>query len=266
VKPTRTAITVPLDRICASATNPRKHFDAEELDSLASTIKERGILQPVIVRPKGDGYELVAGERRYRAAGIAKLDAIPAVVRDLDDMAALEVQVIENDQRADLTPIEKAQGYKALLDQGYTMEALAEKIGRKPNTIYALLKLLNLPETAQAAVRQGKLKASTAALIGRIPTAKAREEATAAIVNGGVTHREAVTLVHNRFKKSATSPAQIPPPPKSRPAGKGVRRLSADDVAQIAEGVEYLRQLHANHPHKQALDEALGEYLAKVRG
>lgn len=163
----------------------RKNFDPVKLQELADSIKEKGVLQPILVRERGgfgdnstfDEYELVAGERRWRAAKIAGLDAIPAIVRDLDDKAALEIQVIENLQRSDLSAIEEAEGYKRLLDaHGYTADTLAEKIGKSKSYVYARLKICNLPESALKALSAGVLSTSAAELIGRLPSMELREK------------------------------------------------------------------------------------------
>jgi len=130
-KPAAPAIaTVPIGTITASPNNLRKRFDDDALARLAETIKAHGILQPLVVRPKAAGrFELVAGERRFRAAKLARLSTVPVSIRALDDAAALEIMVIENDSREDISPLERAEGYKRLIDMGRKIEHLAAKVG-----------------------------------------------------------------------------------------------------------------------------------------
>lgn len=190
-----TFATLPLSAIAISKTNPRTHFDDEKLADLAASIKSKGVLQPILVRPrirhKDDrqkhwgGYELVAGERRYRAAKLAGLDVIPCIVRDLSDLETREVQVIENLQREDLHPLDEAAGYQDLLDEhGYTVEGLAAKLGKSKAYVYGVVKLTLLPESARQAMWDDKIPKSTAELIARIPNAELREKAAKEILDG----------------------------------------------------------------------------------
>jgi ParB/RepB/Spo0J family partition protein len=175
-----------LDSIQRSPTNPRKVFDESKLQELAESIKLQGVVQPILVRrvtviPNGtihlkNRFELVAGERRWRASQIAGIATIPAIVRDLDDKATLEIQVIENLQRADLSPLEESAGYDALIkEHGYTADTLAAKIGKSKSYVYARLKINNIPEMCRAALERGDISPSVAELIGRIPNAEMRK-------------------------------------------------------------------------------------------
>lgn len=169
--------TIRLDAIVASKTNPRKHFDKAALQELAESIGKHGVLQPILVRPNGtDGnYELVAGERRWRAAKLAKLERIPATVRELADAEVLEIQVIENLQRADLHPLEEAEGYEALMKcqhadgHAYTADEIAAKVGKSRSYVYQRLKLTALTPKAREAFYAGQLDASKALLVARVP-------------------------------------------------------------------------------------------------
>jgi len=169
--------TIRLDAIVASKTNPRKHFDEAALQELAESIGKHGVLQPILVRPNGaDGsYELVAGERRWRAAKLAKLERIPATVRELADAEVLEIQVIENLQRADLHPLEEAEGYEALMKcqhadgHAYTADEIAAKVGKSRSYVYQRLKLTALTPKAREAFYAGQLDASKALLVARVP-------------------------------------------------------------------------------------------------
>lgn len=174
---------IPLNQIEPSPTNPRKHCDPVKLQELADSIIEHGLVEPILVRPlrvtinRDIYYELVAGERRWRAAKLAGLTEIEAKVRDLDDKAVLEIQFIENLQRADLSSIEEAQGYKRLLDEhGYTADSLAGKLGKSKSYVYGRLKLCNLPAEALIALAKGDLPATVGELIGRLPSMEMREK------------------------------------------------------------------------------------------
>ncbi len=163
---------VPIDRVKPSPHNPRKSFDDTELEELAASIRERGLVQPLIVRPGGQmgaEYEIVAGERRWRAAQKANLHLVPVIVRALTDQEALEIAIIENVQRSDLNAIEEASGYRDLIDRfGYKQEELAEIIGKSRSHLANTLRLLKLPESVQKLVRSGELSAGHArALVGR---------------------------------------------------------------------------------------------------
>lgn len=183
--PPPVAIMIWLPSIQRSKTNPRRTWDKAALEELTESVRSKGILQPILVRPRGDGYELVAGERRWRAAKAAGLDAIPAVVRYLSDQEVLEVQVIENLQRADLHPLEEAEGYEVLIQKhGYAVEDLAAKVGKSKGYVYARLKLCALVPEARKAFYEGKLNPSTALLVARIPVKELQQKATKEIASG----------------------------------------------------------------------------------
>lgn len=175
---------VPLECVQPSTTNPRKHFNQTALAELAESIKQHGVAQPILVRPierVGNSiiyYEIVAGERRYRASSLAGYSTVPAIVRTLSDVEALEIQVIENLQRADLHPLEEAEGYEQLMKlHHFTADQLADKVGKSRAYIYARLKLCALEPAARAAFFEGTLTASTALLVARIPVKKLQQEA-----------------------------------------------------------------------------------------
>jgi ParB family chromosome partitioning protein len=153
-----TLVEIPLDDIEASPSQPRKSFNSDTLDELAASIRASGVIQPVIVRRRGAGYQLIAGERRWRAARQAGLERIPAIVRDATDAESLELALVENLLREDLNPIEEAEAYEKLLGQfGWTQEELARRIGRDRSTIANSLRLLRLPQEIQTDLRGGRL-------------------------------------------------------------------------------------------------------------
>ena len=160
---------VPTADLRAGRLNPRKDFRDEELAELAESIRSKGLVQPIIVRPVAGGYEIVAGERRWRAAQKAGLHTVPVIARDLNDKEVLELAIIENVQRADLNAIEEATGYRDLVERfSYSQEQLSEIIGKSRSHVANTLRLLKLPETVQAMVQDGRLTAGHArALIGR---------------------------------------------------------------------------------------------------
>lgn len=167
--------SLPIDLVQRNPGQPRKHFDEAELTELANSIRTHGVLQPILVRPIADGrYEIVAGERRWRAAQRAGLHSIPAVVRELNEVEVLEIAIVENVQRTDLNPIEEAQGFQALIDRfGRTQEEIAEAVGKSRPHIANMLRLLKLPDDLQEMVRDGRLSAGHARAILTAPDARA---------------------------------------------------------------------------------------------
>jgi ParB family transcriptional regulator, chromosome partitioning protein len=195
---------VPLAALKASRFNPRRDFSEEQLEELAASIRERGLVQPLVVRPAeggGETYEIVAGERRWRAAQLAQLHELPVVVRTLSDQESIEIAIIENVQREDLNSIEEAQGYKLLMDgHDYTQEDLARVIGKSRSHLANTLRLLKLPDSVQHLVRSGELSAGHArALIGRADAAAL----AARIVKEGLTVRQVEALSQDRAPAKA---------------------------------------------------------------
>ncbi len=179
----------------AGQLNPRKDFRDEELAELAESIRSKGLVQPIIVRPSGNGYEIVAGERRWRAAQKAGLHTVPVIARDLTDKEVLELAIIENVQRADLNAIEEATGYRDLIERfEYSQEQLSEIIGKSRSHVANTLRLLKLPESVRAMVQDGRLTAGHArALIGHDDA----EALARRIIEGGLNVREVEALVQD---------------------------------------------------------------------
>lgn len=197
----RPDMLVPIEKLVANPNQPRRRFAQAELDELTASVKEKGVIQPLIVRPRdGALYEIVAGERRWRAAQAAQLHEVPVIVRDFDDAEVLEVAIIENIQRADLNAVEEAAGYKALMDTfGHTQEKLAEALGKSRSHIANLLRLLSLPADVQELLREGKLTAGHArALI----TAENPSDLAKKVVSQGLSVRATEALVKKSVSKS----------------------------------------------------------------
>ncbi len=156
--------TVPIEFVARSPRNPRRHFDENELQDLASSIRQHGIVQPVVVRTVADNrFEIIAGERRWRAAQLAGFAEIPVIVRDVDDRTALELAIVENVQRSDLNPLEEALGYDQLIaEHGYTQNDLGEIIGKSRSHVANSLRLLKLPEPVRDMLAEGSLSAGHA--------------------------------------------------------------------------------------------------------
>lgn len=193
VQDARSLRHLPIDLIRASPNNPRKHFADVELDDLAKSIRDKGLLQPIVVRPLAGGdYEIVAGERRWRAAQRAGIHDVPVLIRELTDSEALEIALIENIQRTDLNPLEEARAYSMLLEQfSYTQQQLAESIGKSRSHVANTLRLLTLPEPVRGQIEQGNLTAGHArALVATDSPAHLADQ----IIKLGLSVREAENL------------------------------------------------------------------------
>ena len=186
---------IPLDRIQPNPRQPRQRMDQDLLDELAASIREHGVLQPILVTETLDGYQLVAGERRFRASRQAGLDRIPAVIRQLADRDQLELALVENLQRADLGPMEEAHAFQALLDEfELTHDAIAQRVGRAKSTISNTLRLLDLHPEVQTAIADGRLTAGHARAILGLPTAQQAHVAKT-VVDQGFSVRQSEELV-----------------------------------------------------------------------
>ena len=207
----RAETAIPVEQIKPNPDQPRRSFSEPELQELAASIRENGIIQPLIVRRLADAeFQIVAGERRWRAAQLAQLHDVPVVIRELDDTQVLEFAIIENIQREDLNPLEEGAGYQQLMDTfGHTQEKLAEAMGKSRSHIANLMRLLQLPEDVQAFVRSGQLSSGHArALV----TSDNASELAKLIVKDGLSVRETERLVKapktdtNKGKSISTAP------------------------------------------------------------
>jgi ParB family chromosome partitioning protein len=220
--PQRTAdgsgsLEIPLARVRANPLQPRKRFDDDALESLTASIREHGVIQPVLVTETLDGYQLVAGERRVRAARLAGLDRIPAVVRQLADRDQLELALVENLQRADLDAVETAGAYRQLMVEfGFTQDQLADRVGRARSTIANTLRLLDLDPAVQTAVIAGSVSEGHARALGGLPTAE-QPAAVRVVTERDLSVRQTEELVRRLRSARATEPTPIAPRPRLEP-------------------------------------------------
>src|ERR1044072_4192234 len=187
---------VDVDAIVPGPMQPRTHFDEGALEGLADSIRSQGIIQPLLVRRVGDRYELVAGERRWRAAQLAGLSRVPGVVRDVPDKDLLEIALIENVQRENLDPIEQRQAYQRLIETvGLTQEALAARVGRDRSYITNYLRLLRLPDDVQQLVKEGRLSTGHARTLLALELVDMQRRIARQIIDGGLSVRATEQLV-----------------------------------------------------------------------
>ena len=206
-------VTLPLDDILPNKEQPRKQFDEEALADLAASIAQHGVLQPLLVRPMPDGtYQLVAGERRWRASRMAGLTEVPVVVRDMDEQQAAELALIENLQREDLNPMEEALGYRTLMDSyGLTQEQTAQVVNKSRPAVANALRLLQLPEAVTDLVASGKLAAGHARTVLAFEGEEAQIAAANAAVDKGLSVREL-----EKMAKAAKAKPRTPKEPKKQ--------------------------------------------------
>ena len=209
--PASSVLDVPLSRVVPNPHQPRHHWDDADLEDLAASIREHGVLQPVLVTETIDGYQLIAGERRVRAARLAGLDRIPALVRQLADRDQLEVALVENVQRSDLDPIDEALAYRQLIDEfGLTQERVAERVGKARATIANTLRLLDLHAAVQAAIAAGRITEGHGRALGGLPV-DGQAQVLATVVGQGLSVRQAEELVRRLREPRATrEPATKP--------------------------------------------------------
>ena len=188
---------IELDKIIPNEYQPRKHFDDEKLKELAASIKEQGVIQPIIVHKAGSGYELIAGERRWRASRLAGLKTIPALVKEATKRELLEMALIENIQREDLNPLEAAEAYKRLQDEfKLTQDDLAKRVGKERSTVTNFLRLLGLPKEVKQELVTGSLSMGHAKALLSLERVRDQLLAASRIVKKGLSVREAEALAH----------------------------------------------------------------------
>ncbi len=219
VSPVETLQEIPVDRLTPNPYQPRKHFDAGALEELKTSIAEFGVLVPIIVRARGDGYELIAGERRWRACAALGRTTIPAIVRGSDDRQTLEVAIIENLQRENLNPLEEAAGFQNLIDEfGFTQEQLASRLGKSRPAIANTLRLLALPDQIKSMLADGRLSGRHGRALLGVPEADRLQLAQRAAIEG---------LTVRALEELAAATAS---PPSAKSIAPKARDLSPDEL------------------------------------
>jgi ParB family chromosome partitioning protein len=223
---------VDLDSIVPGPMQPRTHFDEASLQGLADSIRSHGIVQPLLVRRRGDGFELIAGERRWRAARLAGITRVPVVVKEVPDESLLEIALIENIQRENLNPIEEAQAYKKLIETvGLTQEALASRVGRDRSYITNYLRLLRLPDDLQQLVKEGRLSTGHARTLLALSHVDLQRKLARQIIDNGLSVRATELLVHKATEeKPAKRPTTQLVDPNIRAAETKLRRALGTQV------------------------------------
>ena len=195
-------VKLPVSRILPNPAQPRKDFDQEKLQELADSIRQHGVVQPILLRQNGERYVIVAGERRFRAARLAGLEKVPAIVKDLDEAQVMEVALIENLQREDLNPIEEAAAIRFLMQQhDLTQEEVSKRLSKSRPAIANSLRLLTLPEPVQAYLRNGKLQAGHARALAGLQDPEAQAVLADKIVGEGLSVRAAESLAREQGQK-----------------------------------------------------------------
>lgn len=255
-------VDLAVDRIRPNPYQPRRHFDPAELATLTASIREHGVLQPVLVTEAVDGYELVAGERRLRAAIAAGLERIPAIVRQFDDRSRLEIALIENLQREDLDPIEAAQGFRRLIDEfGFTHEQIAERVGRARSTVANTLRLLDLAPGVQACVADRRLTEGHARALGGL-SVEHQEHVLGTVIDQDLSVRQTEELVR-RLREPRPAPART----QERRSDPDLERLEEDLRRSLGTKVSLARSRKGGRiVIEYYSDEELGRLYERLTG
>lgn len=250
---------ISLDRIESNPFQPRQHFDPEKLQELAQSIEEFGLLEPIIVREHGANFQLVAGERRVRAARLTGLRAVPALLRDFSDVEMMKVALVENLQRENLNPIEEAEGYQRLMDKfGFTQSQVAEAVGKKRPSVANALRLLNLSESEQQMVQDGRLSMGHAKVLLGVSDTKRRAQ----LANKVVKEELSVRQLEELLKK-----------PKSVP--RGTFKMKSPELVDLEEDLQRIFGTKVSMSYRQGAgrisieyysDEELERLLEMIRG
>ena len=234
VQEEKTPEELPLEMIVPNIDQPRINFKKEELEELSASIKKDGLLQAILVRPKGDKYEIIAGERRYRASKMAGLTTVPVRIKEADDEETLELALIENIQRSDLNPIEEAYGYKRIMEKkNLTQSEVAQMVSKGRSTIANALRLLELPEDAQKLLYEEKITAGHARAILSIPTAEGRAKLTQKLLDSKMSVREAES-----FARLLTMNAQPKTESSREPMPKSYKKVARSLREKLSTGVK----------------------------
>ena len=227
--------TLPIDEIHPNKGQPRKRFKEDELEELADSIRQNGVLQPLLVRKVGSSYEIVAGERRYQAAQRAGLKELPVIIREISDDEVFKLALIENLQRSDLSPLEEANGYRQLIkERGLTQEELAKILSKSRSTITNTLRLLDLPEEVQRLVEEGELTAGHARAILAVPSEEGRIALAQKVVEERLSVRQTESLasMFSVSEETTERPRREPLPQSFKRAARQIR-LALDTNVKV---------------------------------
>src|SRR5690349_3330125 len=256
---------VDVDAIVPGPMQPRTHFDEGALEGLADSIRSQGIIQPLLVRRVGDRYELIAGERRWRAARLAGLSKVPVVVKDVPDKDLLEIALIENIQRENLNPIEEAQAYQRLIETvGLTQESLAARVGRDRSYITNYLRLLKLPDDLQKLVVAGRLSTGHARTILGLSDVDQQRKLARQIIDGGLSVRATEHLVRKAADGSAPPKTASAVDPNIRAAETKLRRALGTQVRIVQLRGEGQGKVEISFFSNQDLDRIYNLLLSAV--
>ena len=224
------SLSLPISQVEPGLKQPRKRFDEESLQDLADSIRIHGVIQPLTVRRLSSGYyQIIAGERRWRAAKLAGLSEVPAVIIEADDRKVMELGLIENLQREDLNPMEEALGYQALVqDYGLTQEEAAQRVGKSRPAVANAMRLLALPDAIQALLEEGKLSAGHGRAILSVPDSALQKKLAQKVVQEGLSVRQTEAMA----KRLAQADAEASPAPKAADPMKLYREAAAKDLTQ----------------------------------
>lgn len=256
---------VPIEDIVPNPNQPRIHFNETELRELSESIQEHGVLQPLLVRKHGNGYEIIAGERRYQASKLAGLEELPVIIKDVNDEEMLALALIENLQRSDLNPVEEAKGYRQLIDaSGMTQEALSKAVSKSRSAITNSLRLLDLPEVVQQMIFEGKLTAGHARAILAVPYEDARIRLAEKVVAEGLSVRATENLAP-LFSAGETPKTSRPATPQSfKKAARVLRQVFNTNVR--VKSSRGKNKIEIEFKDEEELSRILGEMIQFDQG
>lgn len=256
---------LPIEDIVPNPNQPRIHFNETELRELSESIQEHGVLQPLLVRKNGNGYEIIAGERRYQASKLAGLEELPVIIKEVNDEEMLALALIENLQRSDLNPVEEAKGYRQLIDaSGMTQEALSKAVSKSRSAITNSLRLLDLPEVVQQMIFDGKLTAGHARAILAVPYEDARIRLAEKVVAGGLSVRATENLAP-LFSAGETPKTSRPATPQSfKKAARVLRQVFNTNVR--VKSSRGKNKIEIEFKDEEELSRILGEMIQFDQG
>ena len=256
---------LPIEDIVPNPNQPRIHFNETELRELSESIQEHGVLQPLLVRKHGNGYEIIAGERRYQASKLAGLEELPVIIKEVNDEEMLALALIENLQRSDLNPVEEAKGYRQLIDaSGMTQEALSKAVSKSRSAITNSLRLLDLPEVVQQMIFEGKLTAGHARAILAVPYEDARIRLAEKVVAEGLSVRATENLAP-LFSAGETPKTSRPATPQSfKKAARVLRQVFNTNVR--VKSSRGKNKIEIEFKDEEELSRILGEMIQFDQG